>query len=135
MAFIRAKRRDNGRTYYALVENRRVGGKVRQRVILHLPTPHRDTAGDSKPFRTWEDAEGQEREQGFDFRPDEFGGGIQNIVDWYERDLDEVAFSFRLAQADAKGRKASTHEKAKVRFLAREVLKYEHVLEVLRQYV
>lgn len=39
MAFVRAKRQD-GRIYYQLVESRREGPRVRQRVIVHLgPCP------------------------------------------------------------------------------------------------
>lgn len=35
MAFVRAKRQGD-RSYYQLVENRREGGRVRQRVLAHL---------------------------------------------------------------------------------------------------
>jgi hypothetical protein len=37
MAFVRAKR-FNGRTYYYLVENHRVGDKIKQKVLKYLGT-------------------------------------------------------------------------------------------------
>ena len=34
--FVRKKKAKQGNDYHQLVENRRVGGKVRQRMVLHL---------------------------------------------------------------------------------------------------
>jgi len=46
MAFIRAKKRGD-KTYYYLVENKREGKKVRQKVLKYLGTSPQEKGGES----------------------------------------------------------------------------------------
>ncbi len=67
MAFVRKKAAARGNTYYQLVEARRVDGKPRQRVLIHLG--RHDTV--DAALKAWPREVGHLRRQGYGQAADE----------------------------------------------------------------